>query len=325
MFYSLNENVTESIEDIMKNDEIVASPYEDFMEGAMAAVVESQEEFSNLMEYIGVNEASQFAETGEPVVYTEASFGDIKAKIRAFINKVIEKIKSIFKRVVLFFDKYIKNNKDFLSKYEKRIRASSGKDLEFKGYPFPANLESMIISDMEFDVESDGKKASEDDTVEDIVDMMVDAKFKCNRSELKSTLFEKYHGSDSKETLDNININTQLNIIKSADKDIKMLDKAKNEIIKSLNKEMKEAEKKDISGYDDAKKAKYNKMLQVFRQIPGIYITVYGEMITAAKDRASQARAICAKAMVKSGTLTRESATIEHPAYEGFFDGFDMI
>ena len=323
MFYSLNENVTESVEDIMKNDEIVASPYEDFMEGAMAAVVESREEFSNLMEYIGMSECAQFAETGESVVYTEASFADIKAKIRKFIDKVIEKIKSLFKRVILFFDQRAKSDSEFVSKYKKRIEAASTTDLEFTGYPFSKGGNKIDISRFDQYFE----KAINEKDKEDAVNLITQGLFGCDRDELKSKLFELSHGSDSKEELsgEDLNLKIALEIIKSNSKLKQEIKKDYDDNVKALNNLKKKIEKMPLENASDEKKDRAQMALYLVKELTSITLTVYGAQIQAAKDLNAQARALCAKAMIKSKTLTRESAMIEHPAYEGFFDGFDMI
>lgn len=322
MFYSLNENVTESVEDIMKNDEIVASPYEDFMEGAMAAVVESREEFSNLMEYIGMNEAAQFAETGEPVVYTEASFDDIKNKIKNFINKIIEKIKSLFKRVILFFDQRAKSDGDFVSKYKKRIEAASTTDLEFTGYPF-SKAKNPNLSALDGALE----KTSTMTDREDAVNTITQAVLGCDRDEVREKTLEYMRGSDTKEELSgkDLDLTIAMNYIKDSSKAKSDVKKIYDETTKKLNELKKKTEKTPLDKATDKEKDANSMRLYIIREVGTILLTIYGAAIQSIKDRNAQSRALCAKAMVKSKTLTRESATIEHPAYEGFFDGFDMI
>ena len=322
MFYSLNENVTESVEDIMKNDEIVASPYEDFTEGAMAIVAESEENFSNLMEYIGMNEAAQFAETGEPVVYTEASFAEIKAKIRSFIDKVIEKIKALFKRIMLFIDQRTKSDKEFVRKYRKRIEAASTTDLEFSGYPF-SKAGTVNISKVEGVIDT----ASTKEEREDAVNVITQAIAGCDRDEYKSKLFEILHGSDSKEDLSgsDLDLSIAMKCIENTDKGKTAAKKGYDDATKALNNIKKSAEKISMEKKSDKEKDVHTMKLYVIREACNFITIAYGAIITAIKDENAQSRALCAKAMVKSKTLTRESATIEHPAYEGFFDGFDMI
>lgn len=327
MFYSLNENVTESVEDIMKNDEIVASPYEDFTEGAMAIVAESEENFSNLMEYIGMNEAAQFAETGEPVVYTEASFAEIKAKIRSFIDKIIEKIKSLFKRAILFFDQHFKADSEFVKKYKKRIDAASTTDLEFKGYPF-SKAADLSFKDPASTI-SALSAIKDKDEYDDLINSFCKALAgkDCDKSDFKSTVFEQLHGSDTKEDLSgkDLDLKEAVLIITGTSKTKTALNKQKDAAISSLNKLKNSYEKADLSGKSDEEKNTNTYKISMARDVSGLVTTLFGEMITAVKDLNAQSRALCAKAMVKSKVLTRESATIEHPAYEGFFDGFDMI
>ena len=328
MFYSLNENVNESVEDIMKNDEIVASPYEDFAEGAMAIVAESEMEFNNLMEYIGVNEAAQFAETGEPVVYTEASFSGIKAKIMSFIDKIINKIKSLFKRIVLFFDQKFKSDKEFVKKYRKRIEAASTKDIEFEGYTFP-NFNTITSEIKISDVETALNTACTKETKEEGKDYLCNAILSGSESsDFAQKLFEKLHGGEEGKhaiTINDSSLKQVLSDLENSSKSGKAAKDAHDAAIKALNKLKTSLPKDDISKYTDTKKQQHTMKIALIKDAANLVATAYGAIVKAIKDKNAQDRALCAKVLVKGKTLTRESATIEHPAYEGFFDGFDMI
>lgn len=328
MFYSLNENVNESVEDIMKNDEIVASPYEDFAEGAMAIVAESEMEFNNLMEYIGVNEATQFAETGEPVVYTEASLSGIKAKIVSFIDKIINKIKSLFKRIVLFFDQRFKSDKEFVKKYRKRIEAASTKDIEFEGYTFPdfTNITSIIkIGGVEAELDEAAKKETKEDGKNHLCNFILAGS---ESSDFAQKLFEKLHGGEEGKhsiTVSDSGMKQVLSDLENSSKSGEAAKKTHDAAIKSLNALKKKLPKDDMSKSSDEEKQQHTMKISLVKDAANLVATAYGAVVKAIKDKNAQDRALCAKVLVKGKTLNRESATIEHPAYEGFFDGFDMI
>ena len=89
---------------VMEDDSVKPSMYEDFTEGAMVAVAESETNYTKLMMGIGIAEAVAYSETGEAMVYTEGFISDVVDKIKAFFKKLWDKIKAVFKGFVLMFD-----------------------------------------------------------------------------------------------------------------------------------------------------------------------------------------------------------------------------
>lgn len=315
--------------DIMNDNNIIPSYYEDFMEGALAIVAENDQNFANLMEYIGIHEATTFAQTGEEVVYTEGMLSGIGEKVKKFIDKVIAKIKSLFKRVVLFFDQRFKKDKDFVNKYKKRIQnAGMPSDFEFSGYPFPENVSDKVkITAITESVISDsvGKDGKNEDS--DVKDYLVKAVLStCNSYEdFRSDLFEATHGSDSKEDLsgNQLSATTAMNYIYDSSKTMKDLKKIHSDAEKALNDLRKTVDKQDMSKASDDDKVVRSAMLRSIRYATDIIATAYGAVLQAHKDKNAQCRALCAKLITKGGTINESAIT--HPAYDDFFDGFEMI
>ena len=321
--------VTESAAEIMANDSIPASEYEDFEEGALAYCIECTENYNKLIQYIGIKENAHFAETGEELVYTESMISNFVEKVKNLLKKIIAKIKSLFKRFMLMVDRFVASDKKFVEKYGARIKKSKV-DFDFEGYPFfskgiyqngPETLDQIkkglttLISD---------SNLTEDDA-NGYVDML---KEDYNRDKL----FEKYYGASSKENLGGVDVDLTRAVEaisggskakKNAEELTRKAETNINEIIKNIEK----ARPKDMSveGADTQDKSISNKV-RVAKEYASCIQTACGIAFNAYKDSVRQSRALCAKAIVKSGKLN-ESAGIEHPVYEGtsFFDGFDIL
>lgn len=341
---------------VMEDDSVKPSMYEDFTEGAMVAVAESEANYTHLMMGIGITEAVAYSETGEPMVYTESFIGDVVDKIKAFFKKLWDKIKALFKRFVLMFDQYFKNDKDFLKKYKSRILKSSTKDMTFSGYPFYKSKGYKAGNAVDSKIESADAvvKTIEDkigkydlNTTEDALDKLSEKREETvdqfrgslveqnsvDASDFHNELFEYFHGATSKETLSDSDAEMNLSnciiilekskdAIKSAQKVVDKIGKWIDDAVKTIENEAKSATEKNISGMsgsdDEKSKAKtlqgriVNTHIALFRDCGGVLTQYAGAVLTALKDMNRQARAICAKAIVKSGKINEESAGSEY-------------
>ena len=341
---------------IMEDDSVKPSMYEDFTEGAMVAVAESETNYTRLMMGIGITEAVAYSETGEPMVYTEGFISDVIDKIKAFFKKLWEKIKALFKRFILMFDQYFKSDKDFLKKYKSRILKSTNKDMTYSGYPFSkangfqnntiianfANAEGVNrLIDNHISPEILNARANADtlsERREDIVDrfrgsMLNKPNQTVDASDFHDELFEHFHGSTSKETLDDsdpeLNLSNCISILESNKEVVKDAQKVVDKIGKWIDDAVKRIEqesKRDITAYknnannSDEDKTEYeavntklnNVYIGIYRDCGGVCTQFVGAVLTALKDMNRQARAICAKAIVKSGKINEESAGSEY-------------
>ena len=119
--------------------------------------------------------------------------------------------------------------------------------------------------------------------------------------------------------------------IKSAQKVVDKIGKWIDDAVKTIENEAKSATEKNISsmsGSDDEKsKAKtlqgriVNTYVALFRDCGGVLTQYAGAVLTALKDLNRQSRAICAKAIVKSGKINEESAGSEYFGGGSFLSG----
>lgn len=371
-----------------------SSEYLEFDEASLVAVAESEENYNSLIKYIGITEASYYAKTGKEMVYTESVFGSIFSKIKAFLKKVWEKIKALFKRFIMLFDKYSKDDKSFIKKYEKAVRRASGEEIEFKGYPFSSAklLKTSSISVTKagsFTVagktiaewftnsnafgtwafknktEIDKFREDPEETYDKLRGVLLGGSGSISSSEFASELFEATHGSAKKEPLDGTDISaeTALSIIsdtKNSTKEAKKVYEATDKLINKVwIKSIERVEKNALAGKDstmggagkddkvtdgtdyndtaltdeeksgdpipgsNSKEAKKNAathaasaLLSFLHTASSLVTQVNGALLTAYKDRNRQARAICAKYIVKGKT---QGAIGESASYSGSF------
>ena len=141
--YSLNESfdgsvqLTDTIESIMEDSNLQPADGDNFEEMAMDIVIDTHRNYNTIMESIGIMELSYLEQTGKEMVYTEGTLSDMFQAVKKFILKIWDKIKAFFKRFIMLFDTYFKDDKAFVDKYRKQIfTGKSLTDFEFKGYKF---------------------------------------------------------------------------------------------------------------------------------------------------------------------------------------------
>lgn len=330
MFYSnIREQDTAPLID---ESAVKECKYNDFEEATYMAMAENEINYNKLVEAIGIMESNMQMENGE-VVYTENVLSSVWTSLKNFLKKVWEKIVALFKRFVAMFDQFFMNDKDFLKKYRARIMQSSAKDLEFKGYTFSgvekvSNMGSELGKSL-----ADVDKVSNDATDEKITEYLdgvrgnVIGAGKTESGDYISALKEVLYGSDSAEDLSNIDLGKQMGIIESAKDDIKKMEKTKKDCEKFFKDMIKKADDsdgkkaKEAAGGDKDKEGDLAKKsaatVKVYRGLANICTATCGQILQAYKDRNRQARAICVKAIAKSGKFNNEAAGFDYPAYGG--------
>lgn len=342
----------ETLEQLMNNDKIQPSFYDNLIEGALAIVAESTYNENKLMEAIGINEAAHFAQTGNEYVYTEGTLSDIWKKVKDFILKIWEKIKGLFKKFVAMFDKYFASDKDFVKKYKKRILMADPKDVTYEGYKFEGlDAAPGALSKAANEVTTESKQAISGDTFtkeEDVTDALDSIRgdlcgksgSKIEANEFASELKEAIYGDKESMEGSELEVSKQIGYIENYNESKKVVEKAKKEIDKAFRdmiKAVDDAEKKftepkdfkgDATGTDPLT-GKEGKNSDIIKNIgynrtfmtrsSEAFATFAGVILNALKDRNRQARAICVKVMSKGGTIQKESTSFEYPAYGSSF------
>lgn len=233
-FFSGNNNSysTSSIEDLMEQD---LNTYDGMtiMEANYAALAESEMNWNMIVEAAAETELSYYAQTGEEYVYTEAS-GFVDSVV-AFVKKVWEKVKAIFKKFLVLIGQFVYDDKDFVNKYKETILKNVSNipsNATIQGYPFEktrfktaadgvgattdisalmsdtaGTLTTAVTADWHFDdndkyESSDVNEALRRKTYNGVINSTTDSS-PMDESDFKKDLFEWLHGdTDSKESID---------------------------------------------------------------------------------------------------------------------------
>ena len=314
---------------------IIECMHEPGLEGAYAIVAESEANYNKIMQAVGVAELAVFESTGEEMVYEAADVKGFFGKVKEFFVNLWEKIKGLFKKFFAMFDSYVKNDKDFVSKYKKHLLSVNTRDFKYKGYNFTIDAVSVNKADSAINKiipAMEDKKAllAIEDRAE-LVEKMRGAAIgesSLEAGEFSKELFKKLRsGEDAKEELDNISVTDLLmaisensNLKKEAEKNFKDIEKSIKEAIKTTNKLQDRILKVTPDKSDkDATTLRAEEIKAASTHVANlkdklaIVQLVNGAVLTAIKDKNRQSKAICVALMNykpknESYDFTNESA-----------------
>ena len=141
------------VDTLMYGDTVEEAYEEDSYEAAMRCVSENTTNYNAIMQACAINEFCYFEENGTEMVYTEGTLSDWKDSAIAFFKKVWDKIQSIFKKVLMQFASWSKNDKDFYNKYKKQLNTKANQgfgDVEVKwfNYRFYGKDDATAVKDL---------------------------------------------------------------------------------------------------------------------------------------------------------------------------------
>lgn len=337
---------SEHVQGNFNPDEIVGIPmptYTSLYEDASTIYAESQNNWNKIMQ-AAYMEDLYIAESGSnnPTAILEAGVGFL-AKVKEFLNNLMKKVKGLFDKFIAWLSSITSDDSSFVSKYKKDIIGGYGKipdSASFKGYPFKqakgkldqspnyTNPTSSIG-----DISMDGLKKeifssyipSDTSKTNERVKVILDNKSKLynkwrakllgkdseiEASEFSKEVFEYYHGSTSKESIDSKDFTgTELidnivntNKIKKAANDslrdcttgikdtIREFDDMEKELL-SMDKNDRDSKTKDYS----KRIALVSSVSTILREFNTINATFNGYYLAALRDRNRQARSFAVK------------------------------
>lgn len=293
-------------------------------------------------------------------VHEAGAFAGFLEKAKSFFKAAWEKIKSLFKKFFMQINAWVAKDKDFVKKYESTIlRATNLTDFEFKGWKFNDSalddptttikgFNSTFLKAID-DIEkisnvnnwnhadtavSGGDQYDTEDKINDAIETHrgeLVGKGKIDEEEYREQLNEYLYGDSSKEkdVLEekDINLRNQISIIKETKKNVKAIEKVEqkiskfyDELIKALDKKIKEFAKRDDASQADSEavgKSKdaaikvLNARIRIAKSLSNDYTIACGAICTALQERNRQAKAICIKAVSYSQKKQNESAVSE--------------
>ena len=123
-----------------------------FEEISLMMVAESEQNYNNIMKAIALDELAYMEEYGTEIIYEASGIKGIFDKIKAFFQKLIEKVQQVLHAFLAKMDSFFKDAKGFASKYEKEFSrkwADVKGDFEFKGFKFTVGELKDKATDLE--------------------------------------------------------------------------------------------------------------------------------------------------------------------------------
>ena len=308
---------------------------DDIQECAYNAIMDINENYSNFMGALALNELNSIETTGQEFVYTEGVLGDFASKIKAFLLKIWEKIKSLFKHALMIFNSYSKTDKEFVNKYKQELSKAATKDLSdfvFKGYSYNNLTEGKVSAAITVidnakdvgeaaagsDATVDYKKLNDNfsDDMEKLRGLVVGAISKdpgsLTADEFNKELYSALRGDmDEKEELDDIDVHKLMNELTSSADDKKVANRAFRDSKKVIDKAIKDAEKNErtytkenvpVKGNDEDKKEKVNNTVKSYsyglkwmRESKSLLISLDAAVLNTIKERSRQNKACLIK------------------------------
>ena len=308
---------------------------DDIQECAFNAVMDINENYNNFMGALALNELNAMETTGQEFVYTEGVLGDFASKIKAFLLKIWEKIKALFKHALMIFDSYSKTDKEFVNKYKQQLSKSAVKDLSdfvFKGYSYSNLTENKVgaaitVIDNAKGVgeaaagsgaDVDYKKLNDDfsDHMEKLRGEIVGAISKdpgsLTADEFNKELYTALRGDmEEKEELDDIDVHTLMNELSTSAEAKKTANRAFRDSKKAIDKAIKDAEKNErtqtkenvpVKDDDEEKKKEVNNTVKSYsyglkwmRESKSMLVTLDAAVLNVLKERSRQYKACLIK------------------------------
>lgn len=334
------------------NGVVKESQYTPDLKGALMLVYENEMNYNAMMRAVGISEMRYFQETGGDLFVQEAgALSGFIEKAKAFFKKVIEKIKSLFAKFVAVINQYTMKDSDFVKKYETKLMKVDIRGFEFKGYQFSDLDSGNLINQTAFNgyFSNAGKKeeyedqpVNTDDDVSEAKDYLRAEMIGSNSKsmteiEFRDTLKANLYGNNGdKVDLENIRLRDQLKFVKDTKANISAAEREQkkdtdtiNKFIKVLEKYQKDFDKsitasaKDEDNQKNSASIKYiSQCIAVAKSGSNDITTAFGMLIQALKDRRSQAKAICVKAL---SYKPKNEAAYREGAYNSIFDGVKIV
>lgn len=119
--------------------ELALDEYANFEDVSLQMVAESEQNFSNIMKAIGLDELRYFEENGQEIVYEASGASAVFDKVKAFFKKLVEKVRQVVHAFIAKIQSWVQGDAQFVKKYQSEFSknwASVKGDFGFKGYKF---------------------------------------------------------------------------------------------------------------------------------------------------------------------------------------------
>ena len=115
-------------ESLMMDESVEPCQEDNFLVAGARICAECTENMNRIMEACAIQEFCYFEENGTEMVYEGGALTSFIEKAKAWFLKLWQKIQGIFKKAIMIFSSKSKEDKDFVSKYEKELTKATHSD-----------------------------------------------------------------------------------------------------------------------------------------------------------------------------------------------------
>lgn len=207
-FTGINNVPDFTTENLMESS--IAPADENLFIAGCKAVAENERNYNRIMEAYTIQELNYLSENGEELV-TEGAFSSFFESVKAFFKKVWEKIQSIVKSALMYFNKMAMSDKEFYNKYKNDISNAQAKNLSdidvsiykyvfYKGEDLTTGIQKVTDNNISVGGISVSSAKDVDKTVEDLRGVLATAKGSEKYSSKKGSSYSfNYVTNDNEE------------------------------------------------------------------------------------------------------------------------------
>ena len=324
------------------NVQAESAGFMDPVEEALYNVAVDEANYNQILGCLAVAEVTAAHNGLDPAsVYTEGTISDFWGKIKEFFKKIWAKIKGLWAKLVATFDRHAKSGQEFFDKYKKTLVDKFTKidkdKIKFSGYKFStidldtnANVNNLAVATV---ISTNNISSSTtDDEITDLEEKYRGKLIGENNSsytlkEMVKELHDKLRDGGTKDNDMDVDFVYISGILSGSDKKLRDFDKTFRGLEKTMNKNIRDAEKlqdKNIraaasstsssstsSGSGSGSSGSgsttttnpndnitmYSKAIRYIKSCLASFQAAAAEIIKAAKDEISQAKGFAAQVL----------------------------
>ena len=243
------------------NVQAESAGFMDPVEEALYNVAVDEANYNQILGCLAVAEVTAAHNGLDPAsVYTEGTISDFWGKIKEFFKKIWAKIKGLWAKLVATFDRHAKSGQEFFDKYKKTLVDKFTKidkdKIKFSGYKFStidlssnANADNLKVAEVIKDTGNTKITSSTtDDEITDLEDKYRGTLIGENNSsytlkEMVKELHDKLRDGGTKDNDMDVDFNFISGVLSGSDKKLRDFDKTFRGLEKTMNKNIRDAEK----------------------------------------------------------------------------------
>lgn len=240
------------------NVQAESAGFMDPVEEALYNVAVDEANYNQILGCLAVAEVTAAHNGLDPAsVYTEGTISDFWGKIKEFFKKIWAKIKGLWAKLVATFDRHAKSGQEFFDKYKKTLVDKFTKidkdKIKFSGYKFStinldsnANVNNLAVATV---ISTNNISSSTtDDEITDLEEKYRGTLIGENSSsytlkEMVKELHDKLRDGGTKDNDMDVDFNFISGVLSGSDKKLRDFDKTFRGLEKTMNKNIRDAEK----------------------------------------------------------------------------------